>query len=56
MKKNRTYILTVFDAETQEVVTDIRTSEDLEKLWGDFEIDGVKEMVEILNNRLDELS
>lgn len=56
MKKDRTYILSVFDKITQKIVTDVRDTNDFELLETEFEIDGIKDMFDYLNHKLDDKS
>jgi len=54
MEEDKLYILTVVDKKTQKSVTDVRSSEDIKNIFEDFEIDGFKDMIDYLNNKLNE--
>lgn len=54
MEEDRVYILTIFDKKTEKVVTDVRSSEDIKNIFEEFEIDGFKDMINYLNNKLNE--
>lgn len=54
MEEDKIYILTVVDKKTQKSVTDVRSSEDIKNLYEEFEIDGFKDMIDYLNNKLNE--
>jgi hypothetical protein len=54
MEEDKLYILTVIDKKTQKSVTDVRSSEDIKNIFEDFEIDGFKDMIDYLNNKLNE--
>lgn len=54
MEEDKLYILTVVDKKTQKSVTDVRSSEDIKNIFEEFEIDGFKDMIDYLNNKLNE--
>lgn len=54
MEEDKLYILTVVDKKTQKSVTDVRSSEDMKNIFEEFEIDGFKDMIDYLNNKLNE--
>jgi len=54
MEEDKLYILTIVDKKTQKSVTDVRSSEDIKNIFEDFEIDGFKDMIDYLNNKLNE--
>lgn len=54
MEEDKLYILTVVDKKTQKSVTDVRSLEDIKNIFEDFEIDGFKDMIDYLNNKLNE--
>ena len=54
MEEDKLYILTVVDKKTQKSITDVRSSEDIKNLYEEFEIDGFKDMIDYLNNKLNE--
>lgn len=54
MEEDKLYILTVVDKKTQKSITDVRSSEDIKNIFEDFEIDGFKDMIDYLNNKLNE--
>lgn len=54
MEEDKLYILTVIDKKTQKSVTDVRSSEDIKNIFEEFEIDGFKDMIDYLNNKLNE--
>jgi len=54
MEEDKLYILTVVDKKTQKSVTDVRSSEDIKNIFEDFKIDGFKDMIDYLNNKLNE--
>jgi len=54
MEEDKLYILTIVDKKTQKSVTDVRSSEDIKNVFEEFEIDGFKDMIDYLNNKLNE--
>ena len=53
MEEDKLYILTVVDKKTQKSVTDVEV-QNIKNIFEDFEIDGFKDMIDYLNNKLNE--